>query len=83
MVARVARAFYDPKYIVVLDALNKIGEQYVYSAADFVDVTARLNFKFCSVKEEDLSINLKLTLRELHKLCAKLREDRLVRMYVA
>jgi hypothetical protein len=35
------------------------------------------------VKEEDLSINLKLTLRELHKLCAKLREDRLVRMYVS
>ncbi|KAG2188925.1 hypothetical protein INT44_004067 [Umbelopsis vinacea] len=59
MVARVARAFYDPKYIVVLDALNKIGEH---------------------MKEEDLSINLKLTLRELHKLCAKLREDRLVRI---
>ncbi|GAB5591539.1 hypothetical protein Unana1_06439 [Umbelopsis nana] len=59
MVARVARAFYDPKYIVVLDALNKIGEQ---------------------IKEEDLSISLKLTLRELHKLCAKLREDRLVRI---
>ncbi|CAO3682454.1 unnamed protein product [Umbelopsis vinacea] len=32
------------------------------------------------IKEEDLSISLKLTLRELHKLCAKLREDRLVRI---
>jgi hypothetical protein len=41
MVARVARAFYDPKYIVVLDALNKIGEQYVYSIAVFVVVLAR------------------------------------------
>jgi hypothetical protein len=41
MVARVARAFYDPKYIVVLDALNKIGEQYVYSIAVFVVVLGR------------------------------------------
>ncbi|KAG2182385.1 hypothetical protein INT43_007315 [Umbelopsis isabellina] len=59
MVARVGRAFYDPKYIAVLDSLNKIGEQ---------------------IKEEDLSISLKITPRELHKLCAKLKEDRLVRI---
>jgi hypothetical protein len=39
------------------------------------------NSHFGRIKEEDLSISLKLTLRELHKLCAKLREDRLVRMY--
>ena len=50
MVARVARAFYDPKYIVVLDALNKIGEQYVYSDADFVVVIACLTFSILQYK---------------------------------
>lgn len=53
----------------------------MYSSLDCERRNMLLILNLFRIKEEDLSISLKLTLRELHKLCAKLREDRLVRMY--
>lgn len=33
-----------------------------------------------SVREEDLVIALKMTPRDIHRICGKLKEDRLVKM---
>ncbi|CAO3622027.1 unnamed protein product [Cunninghamella blakesleeana] len=61
LVAKVARAFYDPKYIVILDALNNAPPN-------------------CNgVREDDLVPVLKMTAREIHKLCGKLKEHCLVK----
>ncbi|ORX60280.1 hypothetical protein DM01DRAFT_1299984 [Hesseltinella vesiculosa] len=62
LVSKVARAFYDPKYIVILDALNN----------------APPNSN--GVREDDLAPVLKMTTRELHSLCGKLRDQRLLKM---
>ncbi|CEI95313.1 hypothetical protein RMCBS344292_15061 [Rhizopus microsporus] len=62
LVARIARAFYDPKYIVILDELNN----------------APPNSN--GVKEEDLVLALKITARDIHRICGKLKEDRLIKM---
>ncbi|KAI8332898.1 hypothetical protein BC941DRAFT_435691 [Chlamydoabsidia padenii] len=62
LVARVARAFYDPKYIVILDVLNN----------------APPNSN--GIREDDMVPILKMTAREIHKLCGKLREHRLIKM---
>ncbi|ORZ19637.1 hypothetical protein BCR42DRAFT_410163 [Absidia repens] len=62
LVSRVARAFYDPKYIVILDVLNN----------------APPNSN--GIREDDMVPILKMTAREIHKLCGKLREHRLLRM---
>ncbi|ORY96821.1 hypothetical protein BCR43DRAFT_492323 [Syncephalastrum racemosum] len=62
LVARVARAFYDPKYIVILDELNK--------------TTPNMN----GIREEDLVMALKMTPRDVHRNCGKLKEDRLLKM---
>ncbi|KAI8638126.1 hypothetical protein BD408DRAFT_423494 [Parasitella parasitica] len=62
LVARVARAFYDPKYIAILDALNN----------------APPNSN--GVREEDLVLTLKMTPRDIHRICGKLKEDRLIKM---
>ncbi|KAG0187075.1 hypothetical protein DFQ28_006912 [Apophysomyces sp. BC1034] len=61
LVARVARAFYDPKYIVILDELNK----------------APPNSN--GIREEDLIMTLKMTMRDIHRICGKLKEDRLLK----
>ncbi|CAO3611352.1 unnamed protein product [Cunninghamella echinulata] len=59
LVAKVARAFYDPKYIVILDALNNAPPKLI--------------------REDNLAPVLKMTTREIHKLCGKLKEHCLVR----
>ncbi|KAG2208966.1 hypothetical protein INT47_011106 [Mucor saturninus] len=62
LVARVARAFYDPKYIAILDELNRAPPN-------------------CNgVREEDLVLTLKMTPRDIHRICGKLKEDRLIKM---
>ncbi|KAI9335798.1 hypothetical protein BD770DRAFT_432114 [Pilaira anomala] len=62
LVARVARAFYDPKYIAILDELNNAPPN-------------------CNgVREEDLVLTLKMTPRDIHRICGKLKEDRLIKM---
>ncbi|KAI9246184.1 hypothetical protein EDC94DRAFT_394026 [Helicostylum pulchrum] len=62
LVARVARAFYDPKYIAILDELN--------------NAPPNTN----GVREEDLVLTLKMTPRDIHRICGKLKEDRLIKM---
>ncbi|KAI8382984.1 hypothetical protein BD560DRAFT_385717 [Blakeslea trispora] len=62
LVARIARAFYEPKYIAIIDALN--------------GATPNSN----GVKEEDLVYSLKMTPRDIHRICGKLKEDRLIKM---
>ncbi|KAI1300117.1 hypothetical protein EDD11_006296 [Mortierella claussenii] len=57
LVYRVCRAFYEPKYIVVMDVINKLKQ----------------------VKDEELATALKLNKREIHKICGKLKEDRLIK----
>ncbi|KAF9899080.1 hypothetical protein BX616_003294 [Lobosporangium transversale] len=57
LVYRVCRAFYEPKYIVVMDVINKMKQ----------------------VKDEELAATLKLNKREVHKICGKLKEDRLIK----
>ncbi|KAK3813989.1 MAG: hypothetical protein J3Q66DRAFT_30980 [Benniella sp.] len=57
LVYRVCRAFYEPKYIVVMDVINKLKQ----------------------VKDEELAATLKLNRREIHKICGKLKEDRLIK----
>ncbi|KAJ8656668.1 hypothetical protein O0I10_007747 [Lichtheimia ornata] len=62
LVARVARAFYEPKYIVILDELNN----------------APPNSN--GVREEDLVMALKMAPRDVHRICGKLKQDRLLKM---
>ncbi|KAF9438848.1 hypothetical protein BGZ76_003873 [Entomortierella beljakovae] len=57
LVYRVCRAFYEPRYIVVMDVINKLKQ----------------------VKDEELAAALKLNKREIHKICGKLKEDRLIK----
>ncbi|KAG0242492.1 hypothetical protein B0O80DRAFT_493525 [Mortierella sp. GBAus27b] len=57
LVYRVCRAFYEPRYIVVMDVINKLKQ----------------------VKDEELAATLKLNRREIHKICGKLKEDRLIK----
>ncbi|KAF9926456.1 hypothetical protein BGZ75_007467 [Mortierella antarctica] len=57
LVYRVCRAFYEPKYIVVMDVINKLKQ----------------------VKDEELAHTAKLNRREIHKICGKLKEDRLIK----
>ncbi|KAF8985471.1 hypothetical protein BGZ46_004064 [Entomortierella lignicola] len=57
LVYRVCRAFYEPRYIVVMDVINKMKQ----------------------VKDEELAAALKLNKREIHKICGKLKEDRLIK----
>ncbi|KAF9301546.1 hypothetical protein BGZ74_006588 [Mortierella antarctica] len=57
LVYRVCRAFYEPRYIVVMDVINKMKQ----------------------IKDEELALTLKLTKREIHKICGKLKEDRLIK----
>ncbi|KAK9760691.1 hypothetical protein K7432_015009, partial [Basidiobolus ranarum] len=58
LVARVGRAFYEPKYMAVLDALSKNE----------------------TVIDDKLAVYLKLPIREVHKICGKLKEDRLIKV---
>ncbi|RUS29568.1 hypothetical protein BC938DRAFT_480511, partial [Jimgerdemannia flammicorona] len=95
LVNRVARAFYEPKYIVILDALNKADANTTgYCIHDrFIPRTIPLNYsseqfrhlgkgggKLEIVKDEDLALTIKVTIREIHKICGKLKEDRLLKM---
>ncbi|KAL1917931.1 uncharacterized protein VTP21DRAFT_3765 [Calcarisporiella thermophila] len=57
LVARVGRAFYEPRQIAVLDALNKSKP----------------------LKDDDLALLVKMSPKEIHKICGKLREERLLR----
>ncbi|KAF8924071.1 hypothetical protein EDD21DRAFT_419003 [Dissophora ornata] len=57
LVYRVCRAFYEPRYIVVMDVINKLKQ----------------------VKDDELAALLKLNRREIHKICGKLKEDRLIK----
>ncbi|KAG0363137.1 hypothetical protein BC939DRAFT_459143 [Gamsiella multidivaricata] len=57
LVYRVCRAFYEPRYIAVMDVINKMKQ----------------------VKDEELAAFLKLNRREIHKICGKLKEDRLIK----
>ncbi|KAG0306574.1 hypothetical protein BGZ98_002138 [Dissophora globulifera] len=57
LVYRVCRAFYEPRYIVVMDVINKLKQ----------------------VKDEELAAALKMNRREIHKICGKLKEDRLIK----
>ncbi|RKP27934.1 hypothetical protein SYNPS1DRAFT_26445 [Syncephalis pseudoplumigaleata] len=57
LVSRVARAFYDPKWTVILDALCRV-ETY---------------------RDEQLSKVTKLSSSNVHKICAKLRDEYLIR----
>ncbi|KAF9425628.1 hypothetical protein BGZ94_007376 [Podila epigama] len=57
LVYRVSRAFYEPRYIVVMDVINRMKQ----------------------IKDEELALILKLTKREIHKICGKLKEDRLIK----
>lgn len=44
-----------------------------------VFLKAKLNL-FTSVREEDLVLTLKMTPRDIHRICGKLKEDRLIKM---
>ncbi|KAG0285046.1 hypothetical protein BGZ96_010654 [Linnemannia gamsii] len=57
LVYRVCRAFYEPRYIVVMDVINKLKQ----------------------VKDEELAASVRLNRREIHKICGKLKEDRLIK----
>ncbi|KAF9923526.1 hypothetical protein FBU30_006426 [Linnemannia zychae] len=57
LVYRVCRAFYEPRYIVVMDVINKLKQ----------------------VKDEELAAAVRLNRREIHKICGKLKEDRLIK----
>lgn len=35
--------------------------------------------RFKRIKDEELALTLKLTKREIHKICGKLKEDRLIK----
>jgi len=59
LVKKVARAYYKPQYIVVLDLLSTTG------------VT--------SLKEEDIASKVKLSTKEIQKICGKLKDDRLIK----
>jgi hypothetical protein len=37
-------------------------------------------FFYASVREEDLVLTLKMTPRDIHRICGKLKEDRLIKM---
>ncbi|RUS21140.1 ubiquinone biosynthesis protein COQ7-domain-containing protein [Endogone sp. FLAS-F59071] len=103
LVSRVARAFYEPKYIVILDALNKTGansngleilgfflppscaiegcrkSKGIRRISLFSNIFLR-NARTRSVKDEELALSIKITIREIHKICGKLKEDRLLKM---
>ncbi|RKP10921.1 hypothetical protein THASP1DRAFT_21421 [Thamnocephalis sphaerospora] len=57
LVSRVSRAFYEPKWIVILDALCKVD----------------------TYRDEQLSKATKLSSSNVHKICAKLRDEYLIR----
>jgi len=59
LVKKVARAYYKPKFIVVLDLLSTNG------------VT--------SLKEEDIASKVKLSTKEIQKICGKLKDYRLIK----
>ena len=39
-----------------------------------------LRNRIFSVREEDLVLTLKMTPRDIHRICGKLKEDRLIKM---
>ena len=63
LVGYVSRAFYAPEYIMLIDILNQYQAYYIY------------NYR---IKEEDLAHKLRLHIKEIQKMCGKLREDKFV-----
>ena len=61
LVKCVARAFYDTRHILVLDALM------IHNA----------------LRDDELAKLLGLVTKEVHKLCGKLKEDRMLAVYTA
>ena len=75
LVQHVCRAFYDPKYIVVMDQLVR-HPVYVISLL-WRTYISRVNSR---LKEDDLAGRLGLQLKELSKLTAVLNADKLLKM---
>jgi transcription initiation factor TFIIE subunit alpha len=76
LVARVARAFYEPKWIVILDALSKV-DTYVNVVWSILCCNKLI--RCISYRDEQLAKVTKLSPSNVHKICAKLRDESLIR----
>lgn len=54
LIRKVMRAFYEPRYIVIIDSL----------------------IRYTALRDDDLAYIMVMNTKDLHKLCAKLRDDR-------
>lgn len=74
LIRSVARAFYEAKHVLVIDALM------VHSASvlpHIVFCVAKAEV-LCRLPNEDLALLLGMQQKDLRKLCGKLKEDRLL-----
>jgi transcription initiation factor TFIIE subunit alpha len=73
LVRSCARAFYDTKHILVIDALI-IHSAYV---SDHLSVPQKEDSNPVSrLRDDDMAYLMGMHTKELHKLCGRLREDR-------
>ena len=84
LVRCVARAFYDVKHVLVVDALM-IHNAYVFFSPyqRFTRTQSNSRSLSSSLRDDDLGYLLGLQTKDLHKLCGKLKEDRMLHVYVA
>ena len=73
LVRSCARAFYDTKHILVVDALI-IHSAYVFSSECSLSRKDDVE-SFNRLRDDDMAYLMGMHTKELHKLCGRLRED--------
>ena len=70
IIGRTARSFYEDRFVIALDFLNR----HPALVSDLcISLTRRL-------KDDELAVFMRLKTRDLHKIMGKLKEERLIRV---
>lgn len=80
LIRTVVRTFYETRHILVVDALF-IHSVYVLGSHGLISKRTNTDCYRDSLHAEDLAFLLGMQQKDLRKLCAKLREDRLIAVY--
>ena len=78
LIRSVVRAFYETRHILVVDALFL---HSVYESQKAIECYLAADHLYHSLHAEDLAFLMGMQQKDLRKLCARLREDRLIAVY--
>jgi transcription initiation factor TFIIE subunit alpha len=80
LVRSVMRAFYDTRSILIIEALMMHSAYGTHMLEQWI--TQSDADRLYSLRDDDLAYLMGMNTKDIHKLCAKLKEDRFLVMYV-